>query len=208
MRRNLVGMHKLFSALVVSVVCSTGAAATSYYGELLTPLGGGRATLSTDFAYGSFSGAEWLPALPNGGLVTGDAPLSFTHTFAPGVGVASIQSAYLYIGLVDDGAPFSDFIVPNEYARIALDSNLWGSGQGVLNVIHGAVSLSAFALDGQFVVTVSSANRADFRVAGSLFKVKFESAAPIPEPSAIIVFTLGGLLVAGMLWRRQGALRD
>ena len=197
-----------FAAVLCAMLGASSASAVSFYGELLTPVGGARGTLTTDFGYGiDLVGGEWLPGLPNGGLVTGYAPLTYTHHFAPDLAVASILSASLYVELIDDAAPFTDLLNPNERAVIKVDDSLWRTGYAVLHLHSGAVALNAFLEDGRFTVTVGSANGTDFRVVGSLFKVKFEPAvAPIPEPSAIAVFA-AGLLLAGAALRRRSAAR-
>jgi hypothetical protein len=179
------------------------------YGEFLTPDWGVRGTLTVDFEYGdldlSVSGVEQIAGLPNGGYVGADAPLSYTHYFKPGVSVDSIEGAWLCVGLVDDAYRLTDpdLWSPNEFAEIELDGALWREGSAVFNILGGSLSISAFEQDGEFLVTVSSANLTDFRVAGSFFKVKFNAAPPIPEPSAAAVFGLGAAVVGIVLLRRR-----
>jgi hypothetical protein len=187
------------------------AQAVSVYGEFLTPDWGVRGTLTVDFEYGdldlSVSGVEQIAGLPNGGYVGADAPLSYTHYFKPGVSVDSIEGAWLCVGLVDDAYRLRDpdLWSPNEFAEIEIDGALWKQGSAVINVLGGSLSIAAFQQDGEFVVTVSSANSTDFRVAGSFFKVKFNaaSAPPIPEPSSAAVFGLGAAVVGIVLLRRR-----
>jgi hypothetical protein len=202
-------MRSLLLVVAASLAWAGSAAAVSFYGELLTPLGGVRGTLTADFSYGdidlSTSGLTSVDGLPNGGLVTPDAPLSYTHFFSPGVEVEAIQSACLYVALVDDAVPLADTFTPNEWATIDLDGSLWTQGQAVLNVLGGSVAISAFSQDGLLGIRVSSANDADFRIAGSLFKVKFDAAPPIPEPTAALTFGLGALVIVGALRRRLSA---
>lgn len=206
-------MFRLARSLAVASAVLIGwvgaASAVSIYGELLTPVGGARATLSVDFGYSDFSlsvaGAELIAGLPNGGLVGPQTPLSYTHLFDPGVPVASIESAWLYVALVDDATPWTDGLNPNELAQVQVDGALWGQGQAVLNLLGGSLTVSTFSVDNQFGVTVSSANGTDFRVAGSLFKVKFEAAPPVPEPSSFAAFGLGAVLVGAAVLRRQRA---
>jgi hypothetical protein len=185
------------------------AQALSVYGEFLTPDWGVRGTLSVDFEYGdldlSVSGVEQIAGLPDGGYVGATQPLSYTHYFKPGVAVDSIEGAWLCVGLVDDAYPNSDLWIPSEYAEIEIDDTLWKQGSAVFNVLGGSLSIAAFEQDGEFVVTVSSANSSDFRVAGSFFKVKFNaaSAPPIPEPTSAAVFGLGAAVVGMVLLRRR-----
>ncbi len=184
------------------------AQAVSVYGEFLTPDWGVRATLTADFGYGdlnlSVSGAEQIAGLPSGGYV-GAAPLSYTHRFSPGVPVDSIEGAWLYVGLADDAYHLRDPDLwnPNEYAEIEINGDLFTQGSAVFNVLGGSLSIAAFRDDGEFLVTVSSPNLTDFRVAGSLFKVKFNAAPPIPEPTSAAVFGLGAVLVGAVLLRRR-----
>jgi hypothetical protein len=196
---------------VAVLVAASAAQAVSIYGELLTVSGGARATLTTDFGYGDFTlsvaGAELIAGLPNDGWVGPLSPLSYTHYFEPGVAVDSIESAWLYVGLVDDATPLSDFLNPNEIASIAIDGSAFASGSAVLNVLGGSLAITTFSdADHGFGVTVSSTNGTDFRVAGSLFKVKFNAAPPVPEPSAIAVFGLGVALVGFRLLRRRSGV--
>jgi hypothetical protein len=203
--------RNLRSLLIVAVVFAWAgtAQAVSVYGEFLTPDWGVRGTLTADFGYGdldlSVSGVEKIDGLPDGGLVNPE--LSYTHHFKPGVSVDSIEGAWLCVGLVDDAYRLRDPDLwnPNEYAEIEIDGQFWKQGSAVLNVLGGSLSIAAFEQDGEFVVTVSSTNSSDFRVAGSLFKVKFNaaSAPPIPEPTSAAVFGLGAAVVGIVLLRRR-----
>ncbi len=199
-------MFRRFTCSIALLFLAGAANATTYYyGQLMTPLGSGSATLTTDFDVlnVSLSGS----GIPGGGLV---APsLSYTHIFAPSVPVGQILSAALSVALFDDANPFSDFVNPNEWASISLDGLAWQNGQAVLNVLSGAVTVTTFSTDGQLGVTVTS-NATDFVVASSLFKVRFNdtaaSTAPVvPEPAALFVFGAGALIVAGVLRRRAAA---
>jgi len=194
---------------VVVVAWAGMAQAVSVYGEFLTPDWGVRATLTVDFDYGdldlSVSGAEQIAGLPNGGYVGSSTPLSYTHHFKPGVSVDSIEGAWLCVGLVDDAYPLTDLWTPNEYAEIEINGELWTKGSAVFNVLGGSLAIDAFEQDGEFVVTVSSTDSSDFRVAGSLFKVKYNPTPPIPEPTSAAVFGLGAVLVGAVVLRRRRA---
>lgn len=180
-------------------LASSAQAATFYYGQLLTPGGSASATLPSDFESLSLSLSG--VGLPNGGLVT-DA-LQYDHTFKSLVDAPKILWASLGVALVDDLLPWTDALIPNEWATIALDGAVWSSGQAVLNVLSGAVTVTTFEKDGVLGVTVTS-NGTDFRVASSLFKVAYtDSPAPVvPEPGAIVAFGVGTLLAAAALRRR------
>lgn len=141
-------------------------------------------------------------------------PKIFEHIFSPSTSVSHVEGAWLTLWLIDD---YDDDLVCNgldcvmedEFARIRLNDGTseWtlyeGNGfPGTRSFILGDMIGSIEQAGDTLQVTVS-AYEGDFRIKGSGLAVSYydeAEGAHMPEPSAALLFCIGGLLVA----RRSG----
>lgn len=203
-------MRKLSLLLVVSVglLNAAPADALSYW----------YADVKTSSLLGNVHGSLTLPTDPgslaaliaggdldlDGGAGLGPAAIGAhgsivaTHTFSPGVPVASIQEACLVVSVIDD------FDWQREEVRISIGSDVLdgGSSRFLAGFFGGNVTGWIDSAGDQIAVTIASIGEGDFKVAFSALSVRFDSGLvspgggpAIPEPSAALVFA-AGLLVA------------
>jgi hypothetical protein len=154
----------------------------------------------------SFVGIAWA----------GDS-LSYQHTVDPindpSIIVTSIDSAWLYMGLIDNVAcpslgGCSDVAV--DTAAIDLNSFSWDAGPIRVTIAWGDVTAEADLLNNNGVLEVVVSNSADeggIAVMWSRLTTRFSyeladgvggaggGANPMPEPSAALVFAMGALLI-------------
>ena len=186
--------------LVGAVLLVSGAAqAVGFYAEIKTSSAfpiftdqTGRVTLQADFNPLTF---DWDTETVGVGLGSAQIPptKNYTHTFAPSVGVASVQEAWLFVSVIDD------FDLSSETVRIDVDGSLFEQGSATLDVFFGTVTASISAAGDTIDVSVSSVS-GDFKILASALKVKF---TPIPEPTVALLMGLG---LGGLAWssRRRG----
>jgi hypothetical protein len=187
---------------VASVLFVAGAAqAVGFYAEIKTSSAfpiftdmTGRVTLEADFnpltfdwdtdSFGPGLGSALIPPTKN-----------YTHTFAPSIGVVSVQEAWLFVSVIDD------FDLSPETVRIDVDGSLFEQGSATLDVFFGTVTASISAAGDTIDVSVSSVG-GDFKILASALKVKF---TPVPEPTTALLMALG---IAGLAWssRQRGRL--
>ena len=193
-------LRSLRLVIVGSILLATTAAqAVGFYAEVITPTGfpffsnqTGRVTLAADFEpfdvifdLDSFGPGLGNPVIP--------ATKEYTHTFAPSIGVASVQAAWLFVSVIDDS------LDGPETVKILVDGSLFEQGSATLNVFFGPVSITAA---GDSIVVNVSALAGDFKIVASALKVKFTE-VPEPTTAALLALGLGGLAWAS---RRRTAL--
>jgi len=188
-------MHTLLLAIAVSLL-ATPAHALGIFGELITP--GHRDTLDAKVDGGPWNlqAADWTRAADSSlgdGWVSSGEWLTWTHSFAPGFSGARLEEAWLVVGM-------SDYDLHREKAELHLGGDLWQRRSFWFADFAGGDVLSA--ITGNELVVSVRATQGSFKVAGSLFKAKYSSAPPIPEPHAALVFGLGGAIVLWTLRRR------
>ena len=154
----------------------------------------------------------------NDGYVTESTPLVFTHVFHPSDDVASIESVWIAVVVTDDlrcssfSGCASDLIWQPETAVVSLDDVDWRDGQATFNIFWGEITAEANlqAVDDFLVVAVKSSG-GDFVVNRSTMLVNYTveggggSSTPsnaMPEPSAALVFVVGGVTLSRGLRRR------
>jgi hypothetical protein len=188
--------------LVGAVLLVSGAAqAVGFYAEIKTSSAfpiftnmTGRVTLEADFDPLTF---DWDASSVGPGLGSSLIPptKNYTHTFAPSIGVASVQEAWLFVSVIDD------LDLSPETVRIDVDGSLFEQGSATLDVFFGTVTASISAAGDTIDVSVSSVS-GDFRILASALKVKF---TPVPEPTTALLMALG---LGGLAWssrRRMSA---
>jgi hypothetical protein len=159
------------------------------------------------------------------GYVSQGATLEYQHTFDPffddDVVISAIDSAWLYVSVVDDSRCASlrgcagDWFFESEVAAIDLQAVHWSTGQATARIFWGDVTAEADLLnnDGVLEVSVHSAV-GDFVVLSSTLVTRYtyelagsigpsSGSSPMPEPSAALLFALGALVVRGPLRRRR-----
>ena len=166
------------------------------------------------------------------GYVEAGSTLEYDHTFDPyfddNVQIDSINSAWLYVAIVDDwdcaafGDCLEDWFLESETAVIDLNSVSWATGAATAAIFWGDVTAEADLLntEGTLHVSISSSD-GDFAVLGSWLLTNYDyelgdfglvgtlgggegtGAEPMPEPSAALVFAIGALVMRGTIRRRQ-----
>lgn len=121
---------------------------------------------------------------------------TYTHTFAPDVGVVSVEEAWLFVSVIDD---FD--LLSKETAKILVDGSLFAQGGATLNLFFGTVTASIGAAGDTIEVEIS-ALKGDFKVLASALKVKF---TPVPEPTTVALLAIG---LVGLAWRSRSQVID
>ena len=156
----------------------------------------------------------------NDGYVTESTSLDFTHVFLPDDDVASIETVWIAVVVTDDlrcssfSDCASDLLWQPETAVVSLDDIDWRDGQATFNMFWGDITAEANiqAVGDSLVVTVVSSG-GDFVVNRSTMLVEYTvdtsgggSSTPsnaMPEPTAALVFVVGGVTLSRGLRRRS-----
>ncbi len=147
---------------------------------------------------------------------------NFDPMFDPGINVSSVDSAWLYVAVVDDwncssfGNCMSDWFFQAEVAAIDLNSVSWATGSATASIFFGDVTATADLLNNNGVLDVSvSSGIGDFVVMWSDLVTTYtydialntggggSGTSPMPEPSAALAFAIGALVIRGTVRRRQ-----
>jgi len=141
--------------------------------------------------------------------VTPTQSLVFEHVFSPSATVDSVSGAWLTIWLGGDAkgdlncAQGLACTIDSEYARIELSDGFgaWTFYEGDVDLKPGTFAIGSVTGSIQNVgdsleVSVASED-GDFRLKGSALSLAFNGgSAATPEPTAALLFCVGGLLVA------------
>jgi hypothetical protein len=204
--------HRLFAVAAV-ILMAAPVSAVSFYGELKTarqfPILSDvtiTATLDVDFNPLDLDfDADWSAGGLGNGYVNG-TPKIYTHTFDPGTSPVDVQSAWLYVSVIDDLSPLPD--LAKETAVVQIGQDVLDSGQASLNILGGNVTAYIDSAGDTLTVTVR-ASRGDFWLTASALKVVYDAPArpggaspAVPEPGAALAFGVGMLLVGRRSLRR------
>ena len=187
-------LRSLRLLLVGSILFASAAAqAVGFYAEIKTssvfPFFSdqtGRVTLTADFNPFAF---DWDTESFGPGLGSALVPPSktYTHTFAPSVGVASVEAAWLFVSVIDDHDLHAEVV------KILVDGSLFEQGSATLDLFFGEVTAAISAAGDSIEVNVSAVT-GDFKIIASALKVKFTE---VPEPTTALLMSLG---LAGLTW--------
>lgn len=195
-------MRKLELALCVGILLLAGPAqAIGIYGEIITSgsawfLPNIRATIDLDFDTWGVPLNHWSvsPDYQMGsGHVSSGEWITWEHTFEPGKSGATLKDAYV---LVTTG----DHDWEEETAELYMGGDLWKTESFRFFSFAGGSAIGAVK-DNVLRMGVKSVY-GDFNLKSSIFKAKYEAAAPMPEPHAVLAFGLGLAVVAARLRRR------
>lgn len=169
---------------------------------------------------------DFIGSADLGYVASGDT-LEYDHVFDPffdnDITIHSVDEAWLYVAIVDDwncpsfGDCLADWFVESEVAAIDLNEVSWQTGQATATILWGEVSAEADLLNsngtlhvrvnstqGDFAVLWSQLiTTYDYDLADAPLAARGDSAQPMPEPSAALVFAIGAVVMRGTIRRRQ-----
>jgi len=158
-------------------------------------------------------------------VASGDS-FEFQHTFDPffddDIVISSVDSAWLYVALVDDAncrrltGCLRDWFVESEVAAIDLNSVEWATGSATATILWGDVTAEADLLNNNGILDVRvTSDHGDFVVLWSNLVTTYtyelagntvggaSGSSPMPEPSAALAFAIGALVMRGTVRRRR-----
>jgi hypothetical protein len=185
--------------------------------------------LSTGLASAaSFSSELTAADFLNQGYVASGETLEIDHVFEPSLAVESVNFVYLSVTVTDDfncssfGGCVGDWLWMSETAGITLNDTSWKQGDATMHTFWGDVTELANLSEAGNVLGIDVISLAgDFQVWSTTMWVDFDVAEEtggggsniptatgvMPEPSAALVFLVGGLMVSSEV-RRQGRSRS
>lgn len=151
----------------------------------------------------------------NNGYVSESSPLSYVHTFDSGESVGSVSRVFLAVTVTDDfecirlSGCFKDWFWQAEDAVLSLNSVPWQEGDAGFRLFWGEITdIVEFDSNGDLVDVAISSAGGDFQVWKSELYVDYEigssgggastggGGSAVPEPSAALLFLVGGLTIA------------
>jgi hypothetical protein len=162
------------------------------------------------------------------GYVADGGSIDWVHSFEPLEGVQSVDATHLVISVTEDfvcdsfGECVADVFFQKESVVFSINETPWDQGGDVTpswfelgTVFSGDITLLAdISEKGDSMTVHAESEGGDFLILASAMIVDFTpglvnvaagggGASPMPEPSAALVFTLGGVIFSGGLRRRR-----
>lgn len=170
----------------------------------------------------SFTQLIYGSSMQNGGYVTDGASITINHTFDPDDVVLSVQKVYLGVMVADDWREctaasncYNEWKNNSEIAVAELDGAGWKSGSASYNIFGGDVTALVSINEAGDGLQLVMSGPGDYRVKATMMYVSYTSGGvsaesvfqigndtptnAIPEPSAALVFLLGGLTLSGRI---------